>query len=86
MKKISVSLSGHQTSISLENEFFDILQKIATQRKTSVAAIIKSIDESRKPDTNLSSETRIWILKELLQTIKSASYTHHDHIDLFPIV
>ncbi len=76
MKKISVSLSGHQTSISLENEFFDILQKIAHAKKTSIAAIIKSIDETRKPETNLSSETRIWILKELLQTIKSTPYTN----------
>lgn len=78
MKKISVSLSGHQTSISLENEFFDVLQNIAKTRKTSIAAIIKNIDETRKPNTNLSSETRIWILKELLRTTKSASYTNHD--------
>lgn len=70
MKKISVSLSGHQTSISLENEFFNILQKIANDRKISMAAIIKNIDETRKPGTNLSSETRIWILKELLKKIK----------------
>ena len=70
MHKISVSLSGHQTSISLEREFFDVLQKIATERNTSVAAIIKSIDENREPDTNLSSEIRIWILKQLLKTSK----------------
>ena len=70
MHKISVSLSGHQTSISLEHEFFDVLQKIATERNTSVAAIIKSIDENREPDTNLSSEIRIWILKQLLKTSK----------------
>ena len=70
MHKISVSLSGHQTSISLEREFFDVLQKIATDKKTSVATIIKSIDESRLPNTNLSSEIRIWILKQLLKTSK----------------
>ena len=70
MHKISVSLSGHQTSISLEQEFFDVLQEIATKRKTSVAAIIKEIDEHRLPDSNLSSETRIWILKQILKTSK----------------
>lgn len=70
MQKISVSLSGHQTSISLEPEFFDVLQKIASEKKTSVASIIKSIDESRKSDSNLSSEIRIWILKQLLKTSK----------------
>ena len=70
MHKISVSLSGHQTSISLEQEFFDVLQQIAHNNKTSVASIIKSIDEQRKPNSNLSSEIRIWILKQLLKTPK----------------
>ena len=70
MHKISVSLSGHQTSISLEQEFFDVLQNIATQRNTTIASIIKSIDDNRTPGTNLSSETRVWILKQLLKTSK----------------
>jgi len=70
MHKISVSLSGHQTSISLEQEFCDILQKIAKERGISVASIIKSIDEERMPNSNLSSEIRIWILKQLLKTAK----------------
>lgn len=70
MHKISVSLSGHQTSISLEKEFFDVLQQIAKERKTSIASIINSIDENRNPDSNLSSEIRIWILKQILKTSK----------------
>jgi predicted DNA-binding ribbon-helix-helix protein len=70
MRKISVSLSGHQTSISLEQEFIDILQKIADEQNTSVASLIKEIDENRQPDSNLSSETRIWILKQILKTSK----------------
>ncbi len=70
MHKISVSLSGHQTSISLESEFFEVLQKIAHERNTSVASIIKNIDEHRLPNTNLSSEIRVWILKQLLKTSK----------------
>ena len=70
MYKISVSLSGHQTSISLEKEFFEVLKQIAHEQKTSVASIIKNIDEQRLPNTNLSSEIRIWILKQLLKTAK----------------
>ena len=70
MHKISVSLSGHQTSISLEKEFFDVLQQIAHEHKVSVASIINTIDEERKPDSNLSSEIRIWILKQILKTSK----------------
>ncbi|MBR3510953.1 MAG: ribbon-helix-helix domain-containing protein [Alphaproteobacteria bacterium] len=70
MHKISVSLYGHQTSISLEQEFFDVLQKIAKQSNTSVASIIKNIDEQRLPGSNLSSEIRVWILKQILKTSK----------------
>lgn len=70
MHKISVSLSGHQTSVSIEQEFFDVLQKIAKKRNVSIASIIKNIDETRNPESNLSSETRIWILKQILKTSK----------------
>ncbi len=64
MKKISVSLSGHQTSIALEPEFIDALKKIATARDQSVASIICKIDDARAPNTNLSSAVRVWILHE----------------------
>ena len=70
MHKISVSLSGHQTSISLEQEFFDVLQHIAKTRNISIASIIKNFDENRDPKSNLSSEIRIWILKQILKTSK----------------
>jgi len=67
MKKISVSLSGHQTSVSLEQEFIAVLKKIATERKVSVAKLIADIDEHRSVKINLSSAIRIWILNQLLK-------------------
>lgn len=70
MHKISVSLSGHHTSISLEPEFFSVLKTIAEKRGVSVATLIQQIDSLRKPDSNLSSEIRVWILKEVLKTSK----------------
>ncbi|MDE6250049.1 MAG: ribbon-helix-helix domain-containing protein [Alphaproteobacteria bacterium] len=62
MKKISLSLSGHQTSITIEDEFAAELRAIATRRNTSVAAIVSDIDDTRGADTNLSSAVRVWIL------------------------
>ena len=70
MQKISVSLSGHQTSISLEKEFIDVLRQIAARDRTSVSAIINSIDAARAPGSNLSSEIRIWIIGRLLKMPK----------------
>ena len=70
MKKISVSLSGHQTSISLEEEFIDALNKIAKSENRSVASIIQEIDSVRSPESNLSSAVRVWILRQYMQSAK----------------
>ena len=67
MKKISVSLSGHQTSISLEQEFLEMLHKIANIKNISVAGLISEIDASRKLGDNLSSAIRVWILDYILK-------------------
>lgn len=66
MKKISVSLSGHQTSITLEPEFIDALHSLASRAGKSVASIINEIDASRTPDTNLSSAIRVWVLNQII--------------------
>ncbi len=64
MRKISVSLSGHQTSISLEPEFISALHEIAARDGKSVAQIIAALDETRTGSENLSSRVRVWILKQ----------------------
>lgn len=64
MKKISVSLSGHQTSITLESEFFDALQKLSIRQNRSVASIINEIDSTRTANRNLSSAVRVWVLQQ----------------------
>lgn len=66
MKKISVSLSGHQTSITLEPEFIDALHALAVRHGKPVAQIINEIDDARTPDTNLSSAVRVWILNQMI--------------------
>lgn len=64
MKKLSVSLSGHQTSLSLEPEFIVALHEIAHAQNKSIASIIEHIDDTRAPNTNLSSAIRVWILNQ----------------------
>lgn len=65
MRKISVSLSGHQTSISLEEEFINALKEIAANRNKSIASIISAIDSNRPQKMNLSSAIRVWVLSNL---------------------
>lgn len=47
LKKRSVLLSGHATSIALEPEFWAVLDELAAARGSSLAALIVSIDRGR---------------------------------------
>jgi predicted DNA-binding ribbon-helix-helix protein len=65
LKKHSVVIAGHQTSVTLENIFWDKLKSIAVSDDKSMKAIITEIDGNRK--TNLSSAIRVYILKKIDQ-------------------
>jgi predicted DNA-binding ribbon-helix-helix protein len=67
MKKRSVTLRGHPTSITLEDEFWVILKQIAERRGQSIASLIDGIDEKRlEVETGgLSSAIRVFILNYL---------------------
>jgi predicted DNA-binding ribbon-helix-helix protein len=62
--KRSLTIAGHRTSLSLEPEFWDALQREAGNRNMSVAALVTEIDQSRGT-RNLSSAIRVWLLKVL---------------------
>ena len=65
MRKRSVSIRGHRTSLSLEDAFWDELSAIAQAREMSVAALITEIDRTRTG--GLSSAIRLFILEDLKQ-------------------
>lgn len=69
MQKKSVQLTGHQTSVSLEKEFWETLKAIAREKKTSVRQLIISVDNQRS--TNLASALRVFILIELQKKLKA---------------
>ena len=60
---MSVTISGHRTSISLEDEFWDELVLISKHREVSLNELVSMIDKKR--DNNLSSAIRIFVLKSL---------------------
>ncbi|MBR5598798.1 MAG: ribbon-helix-helix domain-containing protein [Alphaproteobacteria bacterium] len=63
MKKISIVIANqHQTSITLEKEFYDALVLIAKEKELTINNLITEIDSSREI-TNLSSAIRVYILK-----------------------
>jgi len=49
LKKRSFSLSGHRTSVALEEEFWTIIDAEARRSGLSLAAFVSGIDKARGP-------------------------------------
>ena len=63
IRKRSVAINGHRTSISIEDRFWEMLGVIATNRQVSVAQLVAEIDAARAASDNLSSALRLHILE-----------------------
>lgn len=66
IKKRSVVISGHRTSISLENVFWESLRQIAAEQGVSVNQLVTTIDRQRTG--NLSSAIRTFVLLSAMDT------------------
>jgi predicted DNA-binding ribbon-helix-helix protein len=62
MRKHSLVIAGHRTSISLETAFWEALHDLARQKGVSVAALAAEIDQ-RRGAANLSSALRVHLLR-----------------------
>lgn len=71
MKKRSVLIAGHPTSVSLEEEFWDALKAEAAVRGVSVNALIEEIDAGRAG--NLSSAIRLFVLDTLQRRLAAGA-------------
>lgn len=63
--KHSVTLRGHRTSISLEDEFWQAFREIAADRQIPINALVAEIDEARGLEMGLASAIRLFVLRSL---------------------
>src|SRR5271165_3663188 len=61
VEKRPVSVNGHCTGVSLEDDFWNALKEIATTHNVSVSQLISKID-SQQQDHDLSSAIRVYVL------------------------
>jgi predicted DNA-binding ribbon-helix-helix protein len=59
--KRSIVITGHKTSVSLEDAFWTGLKDIATARNQTLSELVASIDGDRRQG-NLSSAIRLFVL------------------------
>ena len=66
MRKRSVTLKGHRTSIALEPEFWTALDDFSENDQRSLASLIARIDRDRlkqDPPPGLASALRVYVLR-----------------------
>lgn len=59
--KRSIVVEGHKTSVSLEDEFWNALKEIASERRETLSELVGRIDGGRTHG-NLSSSIRLFVL------------------------
>ena len=61
--KRSIFLAGHKTSVSLEDDFWNALKKIAGDRHVTLAELVGGIKAQRQ-NGNLSSALRLFVQRQ----------------------
>ncbi len=61
-KKRSLTLKGHRTSVSLEDEFWRAFLSIAKELDKPINALAAKIDAERQLDCGLASAIRLYVL------------------------
>lgn len=65
-KKRSLTLNGHRTSVSLEDEFWQEFLRIAQEQGKAINALAVEIDHTRGVEIGLASAIRLFVLSQAL--------------------
>ena len=64
-KKHSLTLRGHRTSVSLEDEFWQAFCDLASVQNRPINALAAEIDAERGTELGLASAIRLYVLRQL---------------------
>lgn len=64
-RKHSLTLRGHRTSVSLEDEFWDAFREIAAADGRALNDLAAEIDAARGTECGLASAIRLFVLRRL---------------------
>ena len=67
--KHSVTLKGHRTSVSLEDEFWQEFRALAAERDMPINALVAQIDTERGMEIGLASAIRLYVLRALKERL-----------------
>lgn len=61
-KKRSLTLGGHRTSVTLEDEFWRAFREISSAKSLGINELAAEIDVDRGTDTGLATAIRLYVL------------------------
>lgn len=80
LRKRSVTLAGHRTSLSIEQVFWDELKLLAAEEGLSLQALVERIDRERVaadnaaaregPASGLSGALRVYVARRLREKLR----------------
>ncbi|MGO4916837.1 ribbon-helix-helix domain-containing protein [Pseudogemmobacter sp. W21_MBD1_M6] len=62
-QKRSLTLKGHRTSVSLEDEFWSAFRELAAEEDKAINVLAAEIDAARDVETGLASAIRLYVLR-----------------------
>ena len=74
ISKRTITIDGHKTSVTLEDEFWMGLREIARRKNATLRSLITQIDDARIRN-NLSSAIRVFVLNHFR--------THANSVDVW---
>ncbi|GBR54879.1 hypothetical protein CSR02_09745 [Acetobacter pomorum] len=73
LRKRSLILAGHDTSVALESTFWNVLEDIAHQQKQTLPQLVTKVDAARTPQQSLASALRVYALECLKQQLSPST-------------
>ncbi len=70
-QKHSLTLKGHRTSVSLEDDFWFAFRDISEELNRPINDLAAEIDEMRGEDCGLASAIRLFVLNDLQDRLTS---------------
>ncbi|MFV0244747.1 MAG: ribbon-helix-helix domain-containing protein [Qingshengfaniella sp.] len=71
-RKRSLNLRGHQTSVSLEDDFWNAFRDIAVAQGLPINELAARIDAERALDTGLATAIRLFVLRHFKEAAHKA--------------
>jgi len=69
--KRSLTLGGHRTSVTLEDEFWAAFREIAAAEGKGLNALAAEIDAARGLETGLATAIRLYVLRSLRARVQA---------------